>query len=210
MSTPAPTLPDTPQEALGIPDNPLGRFPTLAGRNASRRRSRGPGGGLPKNPLGGSTPRTPGTLSPSERRAQAKQRLTVVRPEAKSEPAKAAKAPPPDDRPRTPAGAPVERPREVPKTGKAEKLRDAIRHPMSQDTRHMHEGMSAEEQDQFNKLSRADQDRRRRELADARIQHMKDLREQSKKDERARRQRGPKWKGIDDTLDSLRGKPKDE
>lgn len=181
----APTLPDTPQEALGIPDNPLGRFPTLAGRNGSRRRSRGPGGGLPSNPLRGATPRTPGTLSPSERRAQAKSRLQVVRPEPKSEP----KKPPAEGL--TAHGAPTRNPREIPKTGKARDERDAIRHGMSQDTRRAHEGWSAETQDAFNKLNRATQDIDRREAGDVLTNHFKSLRERRVREAREARQPGP-------------------
>lgn len=177
MSTPAPTLPDTPQEAIGIPDNPLGRFPTIAGRNASRRRSRGPGGGLPSNPLRGHTPRTPGTLSPSERRAQAKQRLTVVRPESK----------PKSSEGMTAQGAPTRNPREIPKTGKAREAREAIRHGMSKDTRRFHEGLSARAQDAFNKETRAHQDIVRRDLDDEIVLALRAHREHALREARDRR-----------------------
>jgi hypothetical protein len=180
MSSPLPTppsVPETPQEALGIPNNPLGSFPRLGGsKGGARRRSRGPGGGLPSNPLGRGTPRTPGTQSASERRAQAKANLHIVRPQPKETPSPAPANPQPG---RTAHDAPERAPREVPKTGEARDLRDAVRHGMSKDTRRFHEGLGHEAQDQFNKKTRADQDLTRRELNDMIAQRLRAMREES-------------------------------
>ena len=144
-----------------------------AGRSLGRLKSIG--GDLSKR-----GPRAP--LSPQQRE-EGRQRLQVVRAQPQAAPRPA----PRDDRERTAAGAPIRNPREIPKTGKAEAERDAIRHGMSKDTRRFHEGLSARAQDQFNKLTRAHQDITRRELDDEIVTALRAHREHALSEARNRR-----------------------
>ena len=169
MSIPAPSnpLPGTPQEALGLSDNPLPtprRFPTLGGSGTGRRRrSQPPGAGVASRAVRGGPPGAPHGKTRSQVRADLRKNATIVRPQPKetSSPAPAKASPPQPGR--TAAGAPLDHPRRIPKkdvpnAGQAEATRAAQEGSMNKEAAARYHAKPAALQELINDIRRTNYD----------------------------------------------------